>query len=76
MIVLQLLEKFRTVIKTVKDDRYIVSTVPVENFSLVGSVMMDYVSSNDNLAGPLANGLVREKVFKTLERMRFKPIEN
>ena len=41
----------------------------------IGAVIVDYVRSDDNLADPLTKRLAREKVFKTLERMRLKPIK-
>ncbi|TYK06418.1 Retrovirus-related Pol polyprotein from transposon TNT 1-94 [Cucumis melo var. makuwa] len=40
-----------------------------------GTVIVNYIKSDDNLADPLTKGLAREKVFKTSERMGFKPIK-
>ncbi|KAA0048415.1 putative Polyprotein [Cucumis melo var. makuwa] len=40
-----------------------------------GTVIVDYVRSDDNLADPLTKGLAREKVFKTSERIGLKPIK-
>ena len=48
----------------------------IREFLTTGAVIVDYVRSDDNLVDPLMKGLAIEKIFKTSERMRLKPIEN
>ena len=37
-------------------------------------IIIDFVSSKDNIADPLTKGLTREVVESSLRRMRLKPI--
>lgn len=40
-----------------------------------GVVKVDHIHTNKNLADPLTKGLVRNKVYNILEKMRLMPIE-
>ncbi|TYK05693.1 retrotransposon protein, putative, Ty1-copia subclass [Cucumis melo var. makuwa] len=71
----KLSQKFKTVITKVRDERYVVSTVPIREFLTTDAVTVDHVLTDDHLVDPLTKGLAREKVFRTKKRMRLKPTE-
>lgn len=48
----------------------------VRDYLTTGSVRVDYIRSDDNLADPLTKGLAREKVWNTSKGMGLKPLEN
>jgi hypothetical protein len=48
----------------------------VREFLSNGTVRVDYVRTDENLADPLTKGLTREKVWKTSKGMGLKPIED
>ena len=65
MIVSLLLVEHKIVCTMVSLDIFVVDTTPLDNYSQLGVISLNYVKFKENIADPLTKGLNRELVKKS-----------
>ena len=75
VIVSLLLVEHKIVCTMVSLDIFVVDTTPLDNYSQLGVISLNYVKFKENIADPLTKGLNRELVKKSSRGMRLKPIK-